>query len=91
MTRCCSDQRLERKGIADGGSACRHKCLGKIQVGRGAGVMLSEGEWEERVRGRGPDLRKLSNVSTAQGGLDSFERDAQESSPRSALGFCKAD
>lgn len=82
---------VERKRMTDGGSACRHKCLGKIQVGRGAGVMLSEGEWEERVRRHGLHLRKLSNLSTAQGDLDLCERDAQESSPRSALGFCKAD
>lgn len=77
--------------MIDEGSACRHKCLGKIRVGHPAGVMLSEGEWEERVRGCGIHLRKLSNLSTAQGDLDPFERDAQESSPRSALGFSKAD
>lgn len=75
--------------MTDEGSACRHKCLGKIRVGHPAGVMLSEGEREERVRGCGLHLRKLSNLSTAQGDLDPFE--SQESSPKSALGFSKAD
>lgn len=48
--------------------------------------MGSGKEWEEKLRGHGLPMRRLSGLSTAQGHLDPRERDTQESAPRSGLG-----
>lgn len=63
----------------------------KIWLGYSAGVMSSGGDWEEKVRGHGLPMRRLSGLSTAQGHLDPLERDTQESGPRSGLGSSMAD
>jgi len=67
------------------------RVLGKIWLGYSAGVMGSGGEWEEKVRGRGLPVRRLSGLSTAQGHLDPLERDTQESNLRSGLGSSTAE